>query len=126
MPSAASLVHKVFSSFLARLPKHRSDLRSPKPNQRVRMQQALKRLADVTGDPSLVTRDTQSPMSFSCLPSDMVEYKGTLFAKYRKDAEKAFVPVPVNERTTRAYVLVRFLVALLTGSSQQIFRDCAA
>jgi len=56
----------------------------------------------------------------------MVEYKGTLFAKYRKDAEKAFVPVPVNERTTRAYVLVRFLVALLTGSSQQIFRDCAA
>ena len=101
MYSDASIANKTISTFLSRLPRVRSDIVPPKQSRQQFMQDALKRLADFTEDPSIAERNPLSALSFSCLPEQIVNSQAESLAFFGKDQWKAFNPLKSDGRPIR-------------------------
>jgi hypothetical protein len=68
------------------------------------MQAALNRLAEFIGDPSIATRDPNSPLSFSSLKYEVSKSQSDTLLLYQKDQAKAFSPLRPDGRPIRRYV----------------------
>ncbi|KAF5393619.1 hypothetical protein D9757_000406 [Collybiopsis confluens] len=101
VPGTASITNQVFSKFVSRLPKQRSDLGTSLVSREERMTAALARLAQLTGDSTIASRDPLCPMSFSCLASDVIQAQSDSIALYRKGECEAFNPCGPDGRAIR-------------------------
>lgn len=98
---SASIVNQVFAKFLAQLPRARSDLNSSKQLLRDAMEPALSRLAGFKVDSSILTRDPNSPLSFSCTSLEQAQGQQAKIAAYAKGQRKAFSPLGADGRPLR-------------------------
>ncbi|KAF9008828.1 Alpha/Beta hydrolase protein [Cyathus striatus] len=103
VPGSASIANQVFAKFLGRLPKSQPQIRLPKIAILERMQTALGELAEITGDPSYMSHDPMSSLSFSCLTSDLVKSQEELLRHYARSRERAFCPLDADGRPIRKY-----------------------
>ncbi|KIK65733.1 hypothetical protein GYMLUDRAFT_70812 [Collybiopsis luxurians FD-317 M1] len=99
----ASITNQVFSKFVSRLPKHRSDLEPSPTSREERMAVALGKLAQLTGDATIASRDPLCPMSFSCLTPDVIQAQTDSLNLYRKGECEAFNPCGPDGRATRRF-----------------------
>jgi hypothetical protein len=105
VPESASIANRVFASFLARLPPARSDPLPPHPK---RLDDALRRLAEIKHDPDICMRDPCSPMAFSCVPAMLVRWRMQIYAKAAAGHRGAFSPLDRSGRPKRRYVAHRY------------------
>ncbi|KAG1780413.1 hypothetical protein EV702DRAFT_964801 [Suillus placidus] len=103
LPGSASIVNQVFSKFLAQQPRTRSDLLPPKLSIRERSKVALSKLAEFVGIPSIAQRDPCSPLSFSCVKTDVAKSQLENLMFYAKDLKKAYCPLGRDGRPLRKY-----------------------
>ncbi|KAF8076008.1 Alpha/Beta hydrolase protein [Lyophyllum atratum] len=103
VPGHASIMNKVFTSFLSRLPNPGSKLVPPETNKIERMKAALVTLADITGSSSVASRDPSSSLSFSCLPHEVVKRQAQALQDYRKGLDTAYSPLGPDGRPFRKY-----------------------
>ncbi|KAG2159059.1 alpha/beta-hydrolase [Suillus bovinus] len=103
VPGSASIVNQVFSKFLARQPRTRSDLLASKVTMRERSKVALAKLAEFVGDSSIAQRDPCSPLSFSCVKDDVAKSQLENLMFYAKDLDKAYCPLGRDGRPLRKY-----------------------
>uniref|UniRef100_A0A0W0G494 Putative alpha/beta-hydrolase n=1 Tax=Moniliophthora roreri TaxID=221103 RepID=A0A0W0G494_MONRR len=99
----ATITNQVFAKFLSRLPHCRSDLKKPSISKGERMAVALGRLAELTGDSSITSRDPSSSLSFSCLPADVARGQSDSLALYKRGEIDAFDPTGPDGRPIRKY-----------------------
>ena len=97
----SSIVNQVFSKFLSRQPRYRSDLVPPDTSLAEYMKAGLARLADFKNDPSILNRDPTSPLSFSCADADVIKAQEESVANYSKGMRNAFSPLGPDRRPTR-------------------------
>jgi hypothetical protein len=102
VPESASIANRVFASFLARLPPARSDLQPPHPT---RLDDALQRLAEIVKNPDIATRDSCSPMAFSCVTPAVVRRRTQIYARAAAGQRGAFSPLDNHGRPKRKYVI---------------------
>ncbi|KAH8105492.1 Alpha/Beta hydrolase protein [Cristinia sonorae] len=100
---SASIVNKVFSTFLARQPLTRSDLSKPTESLAEFMMSGLRRLAEFTKEPSILTRDPKSPLSFSRVTQEVCRNQEAAVRAYEKGQRRAFSPLSTNGRPMRKY-----------------------
>jgi len=100
---AASITNQVFTKFVSRLPHHRSDLAPSPISKEERMTVALSKLAQLAGDSSIALRDPLSPLSFSCLPPDVVQGQTESLTLYRKGEWTAFDPCGLDGKAVRRF-----------------------
>ena len=98
---SASIVNQVFSKFLAQQPCSRSDLNMSGESLRDVMEPALGRLAGFKVDSSILTRDPNSPLSFSCTTLEQVKAQEEKTAAYARGQRKAFSPLGADGRPLR-------------------------
>ncbi|PFH52570.1 hypothetical protein AMATHDRAFT_90296, partial [Amanita thiersii Skay4041] len=67
------------------------------------MRAALAKQASLMGDPSIAKRDPLSSLSFSCLPSNVVQTQTSLLKHYRKRKDSAFSPTGSDGQPIRRY-----------------------
>jgi pimeloyl-ACP methyl ester carboxylesterase len=103
LPGSASIVNQVFSKFLAQQPRTRSDLLPPKLSIRERSKVALSKLAEFVGIPSIAQRDPCSPLSFSCVKTDVAKSQLENLLFYAKGLDKAYCPLGRDGRPLRKY-----------------------
>ncbi|KAF9057489.1 Alpha/Beta hydrolase protein [Panaeolus papilionaceus] len=103
VPGNASTVNKVFSSFLARLPHHRSEIVPPEVSIEDRMRMALRRLSELHGDPEMAYHDPLCSLSFSCLTPEVTKSQSVLLRHYRKNSQTAFNPTNLDDHVYRRY-----------------------
>ncbi|KAJ3713792.1 Alpha/Beta hydrolase protein [Lentinula raphanica] len=103
VPGTASITNQVFTKFVSRLPRQRSDLIPPSTTREERMATALGKLAQLMGDTAIALRDPQSPMSFSCLAPDVVQGQTDSLELYRKGEASAFNPCGLNGKPIRKF-----------------------
>ncbi|KAJ7672870.1 Alpha/Beta hydrolase protein [Mycena rosella] len=102
-PGTASIVNQVYAKFVSRLPHVRSDRVKPALTLAERMKDALGTLEAVTGDANVRSRDPLSPLSFSCLPEEVVQQQSEGLRAYRKGQTLAFLPLGPTGRPIRRY-----------------------
>ncbi|THH33739.1 hypothetical protein EUX98_g470 [Antrodiella citrinella] len=100
---SASIVNKVFTNFLTRLPAARSDLTEPAVSLSEAMHAALVRLGEFAGDPEVEKRDPQSPLSFSRVTEEVRKSQEDTFKAYEKDQRHAFSPLTRDGRPIRKF-----------------------
>lgn len=103
LPGSASIVNKVFSRFLAQQPRTRSDLLPPKLSIRERSKAALSKLAEFVGIPAIAQRDPRSPLSFSCVKTDVAKSQLENLLFYAKELSNAYCPLGRDGRPLRKY-----------------------
>jgi hypothetical protein len=103
LPGSASIVNQVFSKFLAQQPRTRSDLLPPKLSIREQSKVALSKLAEFVGIPSIAQRDPCSPLSFSCVKTDVAKSQLENLLFYAKGLDKAYCPLGRDGRPLRKY-----------------------
>ncbi|GLB33430.1 putative alpha beta-hydrolase [Lyophyllum shimeji] len=103
VPGHASIMNKVFATFLSRQPHQRSELVPPETDKIERMKTALAALAEIIGDSSIASRDPTSSLSFSCLPHDACRRQTEILNKYRDRKTGTFTPVGPDGRPVRRY-----------------------
>lgn len=96
-----SIVNQTLMKFLARLPPARSDIKPPSVSIPQRMSAALDTLADLTGDPSLKTKDGMCSLNFSCVPPEVCKSQVNDWLKYANGAHHVFSPLLSNGRPIR-------------------------
>ena len=79
----------------------RSDLKPPEASKEERMRVALLKVASIMNDTTLAKRDPLSPISFSCLPQDVVKSQNDLLAQYKKGRDTAFSPLGPDGKPIR-------------------------
>jgi hypothetical protein len=97
----ASLVNQTFYKFIERLPKARSDLKPPDPSTPLRMELALKRLAELMDDDKMVQRNYMSALSFSCVTPDIMAMQYDMIREYRRGMSDVLSPVGPDGRPYR-------------------------
>lgn len=76
VPSCASIVNRIVASFLSQQPYIPSEVDKPPPiPTHERMQEALNKLAELSGDRSVATRDPRSPVSFSLVSEEVRQFQ---------------------------------------------------
>ncbi|KAG6918241.1 hypothetical protein DXG01_015834 [Tephrocybe rancida] len=103
IPQNASILHKVFTDFIGRLPHTESKLAPPETDQSKRMKTALVTLAEMIGDPTIASRDPTSSLSFCCLSQAVVDKQTEALKQYRKGIFTAFSPLGPDGRPARKY-----------------------
>jgi hypothetical protein len=103
VPTTASVCNRVFLQFLSRLPKARSELRPPRDPLDIYIFHALEKLADLTGDSSIVERDPLSPMSFSRISVAVQRLQVENYMAAARGTRKAFSPLGSDGRPMRKY-----------------------
>ncbi|KAG1847536.1 alpha/beta-hydrolase [Suillus subalutaceus] len=103
LPGSASIVNQVFSKFLAQQPRTRSDILPPKLSIRERTKVALSKLAEFIGIPSIAQRDPRSPLSFSCVKTDVAKSQLENLMSYARDLNNAYCPLGTDGRPLRKY-----------------------
>ncbi|KAJ7873389.1 Alpha/Beta hydrolase protein [Mycena olivaceomarginata] len=103
LPGTASIVNQVYTKFLSRLPRARSDSWSQTLTLEERMHDALATLEQITGDGSLRTRDPTSSLSFCCLPDEVIRHQTEGLQAMRKGQTLAYVPLTPAGRPIRRY-----------------------
>src|ERR1700722_3614715 len=102
--SNASITNQVFVKFISRLkPRARSDIVPPKVHQEDRMKEALARLAEFIGEPSIATRDPNSSLSFSCVTYETSKSQMEILWLYGTDETMGFSPLQPDGRPLRKY-----------------------
>lgn len=102
--SSVSVSNQVFAKFLARQPHMGSVLKVPEATRDECMKLALLRLADIMGNAAISRRSPLSPISFSCLPQEIVQTQTDLLTQYRKGENQAFSPLGPDGKPIRRYV----------------------
>ncbi|KAL0581232.1 hypothetical protein V5O48_000820 [Marasmius crinis-equi] len=102
VPGTASITNQVYTKFLARLPRAKSDVRKRSQPIEDRMTTALERLAELVGDSSIASRPPCS-LSFSCLPNEVVRGQTESLDLYKKGESEAFDPTGPDGRPIRKY-----------------------
>jgi hypothetical protein len=96
IPSCASIVNKVLTSFLTNIP-HRPHTESSTPRSTEptvqRMRRALYTLAEFMDDPSIAARDPSSPASFSCVSPKLENQQMESIYSFAIDQREAFNPL---------------------------------
>ncbi|KAF8631234.1 hypothetical protein AX15_002563 [Amanita polypyramis BW_CC] len=100
---SVSIVNQVFSKFLGRQVRVRSDLGVPEIAREERMKMALLKLAEIAKDTSIAKRNPSCPISFSCLSQRAVQTQIDLLAQYREGRQDAFSPVGPDGKPLRMY-----------------------
>ncbi|KAH8102211.1 alpha/beta-hydrolase [Cristinia sonorae] len=100
---SASIVNKVFSTFLSRLPPARSDRPAPKKSLARTMEVGLQRLAEYANDVSVVLRDPLSPLSFSRVTEEVRRSQEETYRTFEMGQRKAFSPLGPNGRPIRKF-----------------------
>lgn len=103
VPGHASIMNKVFTTFLGRLPHVRSELVPPETDKTERMKAALSALAEIAGDSSIASRDPSSSLSFSCLSHDAMERQMETLKQYRERKTPTFSPLGPDGRPLRRF-----------------------
>ena len=98
IPESASIANRVFASFLARQPPVRSD---PVPPHSTGLEDALQRLSELIKNPEIATRDSCSPMSFSCVSPAVVRRRTQIYAHAATGHRLAFSPLDNDGRPKR-------------------------
>ena len=102
IPTSASIVNRAVKEFINRLPKSRSELNPPEVSVAERMEQALKRLADLgLGSKGPSRLDPMSSLSFSCCSESVRTAQDALLQEYKKDRLYAFNPLGPDGRPKR-------------------------
>ncbi|KAK7061358.1 Alpha/Beta hydrolase protein [Favolaschia claudopus] len=99
----ASIVNQVYVKFVSRLPRARSDPLDPSISIEERMQEALAKLEQFTGNTALRMRDPVSSLSFCCLPDEIIHQQAEQLKLYRKGQSLAFLPLTPTGRPIRRY-----------------------
>ncbi|KAK7001978.1 Alpha/Beta hydrolase protein [Favolaschia claudopus] len=99
----ASILNQVYVKFVTRLPHARSDPAASSISVEERMQEALVKLEQLTGDANLRLRDPLSPLSFCCLSKEIIDQQAEQLELFRKGQTLAFVPLAPTGRPIRRY-----------------------
>ncbi|KAF8803748.1 hypothetical protein BYT27DRAFT_7195089 [Phlegmacium glaucopus] len=104
IPGNASITNKVVSNFWSRLPHHKSHISPPETPVEVRMSEALRTLARLTGraNKESIAKPLCS-LSFSCLSPDVIKTQSELLEYYKKDCHRAFSPLTASGRPLRKF-----------------------
>ena len=97
----ASILNNAFHKFLTRLPHHRSDLIPSNTPIRDRMQAALEKLSQITGNPEVAYLDPLCSLSFCSLSPEVIKGQWELLNHYMKNIDLAFMPIPPETRPLR-------------------------
>ncbi|KAF7978309.1 hypothetical protein HWV62_913 [Athelia sp. TMB] len=104
LPGSASIVNRVLTKFLSALPFSGSELIPPVTPVTSRMKAALGRLADLSGDETIESRDPSTPSSFSRVSEGVKNTQAESFKAYEKNLCKAFSPLDLNGKPHRRSV----------------------
>ena len=101
VPSCASIVNRVLASFVSQQPFIPSEVDKPPPvSTYERMQEALDKLAELSGDTGVASRDPRSPVSFS-LASEEVKKMQLEAMKQHVITGTEFSPLGLDGRPLR-------------------------
>ncbi|KAF9535016.1 alpha/beta-hydrolase [Crepidotus variabilis] len=103
IPDAVYTVNATVATFLARLPRARSDLLPPQTPVKERMEMALQKLSEIIGDPDMESLDSMSSLSFACLSPEISKAQTDLLKRYGRDAETALDLTDVESWSRRLY-----------------------
>lgn len=110
VPGPASILNNVFYKFLARLPRHRSDLCAPESSIEERMRMALGRLSELTGQSEMASLDPLCSLSFCCLKPEIIAKQEKILRTCSKDIQEAYAPVGTVRKYANRFVMIVFIL----------------